>query len=70
LTGAAVIVYLGVKGAVIALDRTTGRQLWAATLKGAGFVNDRHPAKRVLASNAGEIFSWTPPPASCCGTIR
>ena len=33
------IIYLGVKGSVMALDSTTGQQVWLTQLKGTEFVN-------------------------------
>jgi outer membrane protein assembly factor BamB len=33
------LVFIGIKGSVIALDRATGQQVWATHLKGSNFVN-------------------------------
>ena len=33
------LIYLGIKGSVLALDRRTGSEVWRTPLKGADFVN-------------------------------
>ena len=33
------LVFIGIKGSVVALDRATGQQVWATHLKGSDFVN-------------------------------
>ena len=50
------VVFLGVKGSVIALDRKTGQQLWAVKLKGSDFVNVLLDGDLVLATTKGEAF--------------
>jgi outer membrane protein assembly factor BamB len=32
------LVFIGIKGSVVALDRATGQQVWATRLKGSDFV--------------------------------
>jgi outer membrane protein assembly factor BamB len=49
-------IYIGIHGDVIALDRTTGQQLWKTELKGTDFVNLMLDNDRVLAATKGEIF--------------
>src|SRR5579884_3054019 len=48
-------VYIGIKGQVLALDRTTGQQVWAARVKGS-FVNLVLDGDRLLASGSGELY--------------
>jgi outer membrane protein assembly factor BamB len=51
------LVFIGIKGSVIALDRATGQQVWATHLKGSDFVNLLVQDDAVIASCGGEIFS-------------
>ena len=50
------LVFVGIKGSVVALNRATGEQVWATHLKGSGFVNVVLDSRRVLAISSGEIF--------------
>jgi outer membrane protein assembly factor BamB len=50
------LVFIGIKGSVVALDRATGQQVWATHLKGSDFVNVVLQDGAVLASCYGEIF--------------
>ena len=54
------LIFIGIKGSVIALDRTTGGQVWATRLRGSDFVNVVVQDGRVLASCHGEIFCLDP----------
>ena len=54
------LIFIGIRGSVVALDRATGRQVWATHLKGWSFVNVVVEAGRVLASCYGEIFCLDP----------
>ena len=47
---------IGSKGTVLALDRTTGREIWRTPLKGGDFVNVTLTGDQVLATTRGEIF--------------
>jgi outer membrane protein assembly factor BamB len=50
------VIYIGIAGTVLALDRTTGDELWRAALKGKEFVNVVLDGDRVLAATRGELF--------------
>ena len=50
------LVFIGIKGSVIALNRFTGQQVWTTRLKGSDFVNVVLHGEVVLASCYGEIF--------------
>lgn len=50
------VVFLGIKGAVLALQTSTGRRLWERPLKGQGFVTLLVEGNRVLAATRGELF--------------
>jgi outer membrane protein assembly factor BamB len=50
------LVLTGIKGHVIALDRTTGSELWRTKLKGTDFVNLVSDGNYILAGTSGEVF--------------
>jgi outer membrane protein assembly factor BamB len=54
------LIFVGIKGSVVALNRATGQQVWATNLKGASFVNVIYDDGVVLASCQGEIFCLDP----------
>ena len=54
------LVFIGIKGSVLALDRATGQQVWATHLKGSDFVNVVLEDRAMLASCCGEIFCLDP----------
>jgi hypothetical protein len=54
------LVFLGIKGSVVALDRASGRQVWATQLKGLDFVNVVLQNDTLLATCCGEIFCLEP----------
>ena len=49
-------VFLGVHGSVVALDETTGAQVWATKLKSWDFVNLIWTENELYATTKGEIF--------------
>ena len=49
-------IFLGVHGEVIALDRTTGQEVWHTKLTGADFVNLLVDQDRVIATTKGKAF--------------
>jgi outer membrane protein assembly factor BamB len=54
------LIFIGIKGSVVALHRATGQQVWATHLKGYDFVNVVVQDEAVLASCYGEIFCLDP----------
>jgi outer membrane protein assembly factor BamB len=54
------LVFIGIKGSVVALNRATGQQVWATPLKRSDFVNVVLQDGAVLASCCGEIFCLDP----------
>ncbi len=54
------LVFTGIKGSVVALERATGRQVWATRLKGPDFVNIVLQDGMLLATCCGEIFCLDP----------
>ena len=49
-------VYVGIKGSVVALDATTGSQVWATHLLGSEAVIVVVQGERLYATTNGEIF--------------
>ena len=54
------LIFIGIKGSVVALNRATGQQVWVTRLKGSDFVNVILQDGAVLASCRGEIFCLHP----------
>jgi outer membrane protein assembly factor BamB len=54
------LIYVGIRGSVVALNRATGAQVWATHLKGSDFVNVVLDEDRLLAITHGEIFCLDP----------
>jgi outer membrane protein assembly factor BamB len=54
------LVFIGIKGSVVALNRATGQQVWATHLKGSDFVHVVLQDGALLASCRGEIFCLDP----------
>jgi outer membrane protein assembly factor BamB len=54
------IIYLGVKGSVVAIDSATGQPVWSTSLKGAEFVNVVLDGNNLFATTRGEIFCLDP----------
>ena len=50
------VVFIGIKGTVVALHRTTGDEIWRTKLKSCHFVNVVHEGDRIFASTIGEVF--------------
>ena len=49
-------VYVGIRGHVMALDRSTGTEIWRTKLKGLEFVDLVIDDDGLLASTRGEVF--------------
>lgn len=54
------LVFVGIKGSVVALNRATGEQVWACHLKGSDFVNVVVDGGQLFATCCGEIFCLDP----------
>jgi outer membrane protein assembly factor BamB len=54
------LVFIGIKGSVVALDRSTGEQVWATNLTGSDFVNVVLENGRIFAMARGEVFCLDP----------
>jgi outer membrane protein assembly factor BamB len=54
------MMYLGIRGTVVALDRRTGAELWRTPLKGCDFVNVALDGDSLFATARGEIYCLDP----------
>jgi outer membrane protein assembly factor BamB len=54
------LVFIGVKGTVVALDRATGGDVWRSELKGKDFVNVVLQDGDLYATTKGELFRLDP----------
>ena len=54
------LVFIGIKGSVLALDRATGKTVWEKSLKGSDFVNVMLDGGDLFASARGEMFCLDP----------
>jgi outer membrane protein assembly factor BamB len=54
------IIYLGVKGSVVAVNSATGQPVWETSLKGTDFVNVVLDGDNLFATTRGEIFCLDP----------
>jgi hypothetical protein len=50
------LIFVGIAGSVVALNRLTGQQVWATHLKGTQFVNVVLQDGKILATTSGEAF--------------
>lgn len=48
--------YIGIKGHVLALDRSTGTELWRTKLSASDFTNVVVDGGQIFATSKGEIF--------------
>ncbi len=51
------LIFIGIKGAVIALDRGTGTEVWNTPLRGSDFVNVVLSDGDLYAATRGEVYS-------------
>jgi len=54
------ILFIGVQGNVLALDRATGQEVWRARLKGFDFVNVVLEGGDLYAAASGELYCLDP----------
>jgi outer membrane protein assembly factor BamB len=53
-------IFVGIKGAVLAIDRGSGETLWQAELKGADFVNVTWQNGDLFAASRGRLYRLDP----------
>jgi outer membrane protein assembly factor BamB len=54
------LIFIGISGTVIALDRGTGQEVWRTALKGGDFVNVVLLDDTLYATAKGELFCLDP----------
>ncbi|HVM75301.1 MAG TPA: PQQ-binding-like beta-propeller repeat protein [Candidatus Saccharimonadales bacterium] len=50
------LLFIGIKGSVIAIDRASGQEVWRSKLKGSDFVNVVLEDGELFAAAHGELF--------------
>jgi outer membrane protein assembly factor BamB len=50
------LIFVGIKGSVIALDASSGHEVWRAKLGGSDFVNVAVEDANIYAATRGEVF--------------
>ena len=54
------LLYVGIKGCVVALDRDNGEEMWRADLRTAEFVSVLWDGTGLFAANSGEVWRLNP----------
>ena len=54
------LIYLGIKGKVVALDKSNGERVWLTPLKSGDFVNLFYDGEALFAHTGGELFCLEP----------
>jgi outer membrane protein assembly factor BamB len=54
------LVYVGIRSSVVALDERSGVEVWRAKLKGSDFVTVLWDGQALFAANGGEVFRLDP----------
>jgi outer membrane protein assembly factor BamB len=60
------LIFIGIAGTVVALDRSTGHEVWRSDLKGSDFTNVVLQDGNLYATTKGELFCLDP----ASGSIR
>jgi outer membrane protein assembly factor BamB len=55
-----VLVFIGIKSSVVALDDRTGTEVWRADLRAADYVSVHWDGESLFATNSGEIWRLDP----------
>ena len=55
-----VLVFVGIKDSVVALDDRTGAEVWRAELRTSDYVNVYWDGEALLAANSGEVWRLDP----------
>lgn len=53
-------IFIGAHGHAVALEASTGREVWRTKLRGAGFVSTGVQGDRLLAATGGHLFCIDP----------
>jgi len=52
--------FIGIRGTVLAIDRTTGKEVWTSSLKGGDFVNVALDGGQLFAASKGRLYNLDP----------
>lgn len=55
-----VLIYVGIKNVVVALDDRSGDEVWRTPLRGSDFVTVLWDGEALLAANSGEVWRLDP----------
>jgi outer membrane protein assembly factor BamB len=55
-----VLIFVGIKDSVLALDERTGSEVWRAKLRSSDYVTVLWDGEALLAANAGEVWRLDP----------
>ena len=55
-----VLIYVGIKNAIVALDERSGEEVWSTKLRGSDFVTVFWDGEALLAANSGEVWRLDP----------
>lgn len=55
-----VLIYVGIRKFVVALDERSGTEVWRAPLKSGDFVTVSWDGESLLAANSGEVYRLDP----------
>ncbi|HYM07481.1 MAG TPA: PQQ-binding-like beta-propeller repeat protein [Terriglobales bacterium] len=64
------LLFIGIKGTALALDRATGQEVWRSKLKGSSFVNVVLDSGELYATTEGEVFRLDPASGAICWNNR
>lgn len=54
------LIFVGIKSSILALDESSGAEVWRTKLKGSDFVTVLWDGEALLAANGGEVFRVDP----------
>ncbi len=60
------LIFIGINGYAVAIDRATGEEVWRTSLKGSDFVNVALSGRDLLAASRGRLYCIEP----ATGTVR
>lgn len=55
-----ILIFVGIKDSVVALDDRTGDEVWRAELRSSNYVNLYYDGETLVAANAGEVWRLDP----------
>lgn len=55
-----ILIFVGIKDCVIALDDRTGTEVWRAELRSSDYVNVYYDGEALVAANSGEVWRLDP----------